>query len=156
MTDAKHTPQAMTAAKRIWDFPREFDFHEFVRVGAQVITQETAKTAQMTDEQFVAFLGLWMCSDPWPKSLSAKEHATLLDFANSEAKRRGYDGWVHAYHEIDRLQPGRLGNPLRAKAESANPNPQVTTSTVPATESHAQHTQAPRDRSDGGESLRRP
>lgn len=52
----------------------------------------------MNDRQFEAFLELLMVSDPWP--LGDREHRALLAYANAESGKRGYDGWIHAFHEM--------------------------------------------------------
>jgi hypothetical protein len=50
----------------------------------------------MTDEQFEAFMALLMCSDHGP--LDALK--ILYKFADEEAQKRGFDDWIHAYHEM--------------------------------------------------------
>lgn len=50
----------------------------------------------MSDSQFKAFLALMMASDPWP--LSEAEHDELLMLANEESWRRGFEGWIEAFH----------------------------------------------------------
>ena len=57
----------------------------------------------MTDDQAVAFWALMMVSDPWP--LGGREHAHLLELANAEAKKRGYNSWVVAFHEFKKERP---------------------------------------------------
>ena len=52
----------------------------------------------MSDREFRAMLTWWMCSDPWVAG--DKEHEVLLAFMEAESKRRGYEGWVDAYHEM--------------------------------------------------------
>ena len=59
---------------------------------------ESQKYSVMTGDQFRAFLNLMMVSDPWP--LKDVEHASLLDFADSEAAKRGYENWIEAYHKF--------------------------------------------------------
>ena len=54
----------------------------------------------MNEGQFKALLDLLMVSDPWP--LDEQAHRALLAYANAESGKRGYDGWIHAFHEIDR------------------------------------------------------
>jgi hypothetical protein len=56
------------------------------------------ETAPMNDYQFRAFLDLLMVSDPWP--LDERDHRALLAHANAESGKRGYDGWIHAYHDM--------------------------------------------------------
>lgn len=52
----------------------------------------------MTGHEFKAFLSLLIVSDPWP--LSPEKQALLIAFANDQAKMRGYDSWIAAYHAI--------------------------------------------------------
>ncbi len=53
----------------------------------------------MTDKQYRAFLDLLMCSDPWPVNKGGEEgQEILMRLAESEAKHRGYNTWVDAYH----------------------------------------------------------
>jgi len=53
----------------------------------------------MGDKLFRALLNWYMCSDPWPTT--AGEHRTITAFLDAEAKRRGYENWVVAYHEFE-------------------------------------------------------
>lgn len=53
----------------------------------------------MNDSEFRAFLDLLMCSDPWPVLLDSGQ-IILENFANQEAKKRGYETWVVAFHEF--------------------------------------------------------
>ena len=52
----------------------------------------------MTEEQLKAFLGLLMCSDPWPTDGEGK--FLLENFANEESQRHGYTDWIGAYHAL--------------------------------------------------------
>lgn len=52
----------------------------------------------MNDAEFRAFLDLLMVSDPFPLLFSKED--TLKDYANSEARRRGYSCWITAYHTM--------------------------------------------------------
>jgi len=52
----------------------------------------------VADEAFRVLLDWFMVSDPWP--LEAKQQGMMLAFLNAEASKRGYDDWVHAYHEF--------------------------------------------------------
>ena len=52
----------------------------------------------MTLDQFHALVSLLMVSDPWP--LTDGEMFTLIEWADSQAQWRGYDGWIDAYHSI--------------------------------------------------------
>jgi hypothetical protein len=51
----------------------------------------------MSDEQFSIFLEWLMCSDPWPLRHG---HEEMVALGNAEARRRGYEGWVQAYHQL--------------------------------------------------------
>lgn len=53
----------------------------------------------MNDSEFRAFLDLLMCSDPSPVLLDSGQ-IILENFANQEAKKRGYETWVVAFHEF--------------------------------------------------------
>ena len=53
----------------------------------------------MTDQQFVAFMALLMCSDPWPTQ-NPEDRVTLDSVADDEARKRGYENWVVAYFEF--------------------------------------------------------
>ncbi len=52
----------------------------------------------MTNHEFLALLHLLMCSDPTP--VSEADDNTLTTWADAEARRRGFDGWVVAFHEL--------------------------------------------------------
>ena len=56
----------------------------------------------MFDKEYRAFLDLFMCSDPWPVGVEGGDdgHETLTKFADKQAKCRGYENWVVAYHEL--------------------------------------------------------
>lgn len=56
----------------------------------------------MTDEQYRAFLDLMMCADPWPCP-RGEGQSTLSELADQEAKVRGYENWIIAYHEHPRV-----------------------------------------------------
>lgn len=53
----------------------------------------------IADEAFRVLLDLFMVSDPWP--LSDREKNKMYAFLTAEASKRGYDGWVGAYHEFE-------------------------------------------------------
>ena len=53
---------------------------------------------EMSDDEARALWNLIMVSDPWP--LSEKEHKLILNLANGEAMKRGYESWEIAYHEF--------------------------------------------------------
>jgi hypothetical protein len=59
----------------------------------------------MDDLEFRYLLDLMMCSDPWPAEPEGQ--GVLLDFVDKEASKRGYDGWLEAYHAFD--PPGYAG-----------------------------------------------
>jgi hypothetical protein len=51
----------------------------------------------MQNREFRAFLDLMMCSDPWPESV---DRAPLLALAEDESRKRGFAGWIEAYHKF--------------------------------------------------------
>lgn len=57
--------------------------------------------SEMNDIQYRRFLDLMMCSDPWPVTDTGEGdgHQILVDFADEEARKRGYDSWIDAYHQ---------------------------------------------------------
>lgn len=56
----------------------------------------------MNDTQYRAFLDLMMCSDPWPvvDRDGSDSNAILEGLALDEARARGFDSWIVAYHEF--------------------------------------------------------
>jgi len=48
--------------------------------------------------EYGAFLKLAMVSDPWP--LTERNRNTFVELLNDEADARGYNDWVHAYHDL--------------------------------------------------------
>ena len=52
----------------------------------------------MSDRECRTMLNWWMCSDPWMSG--PEDHEMLLAFMEAESKRRGYKGWVDAFHEM--------------------------------------------------------
>ncbi len=52
----------------------------------------------MNNKSYRALLDLIMCSDPWPVADSGENQETIIPMANGEAKSRGFDCWVDAYH----------------------------------------------------------
>ncbi len=52
-----------------------------------------------TDKEFHSVLVLLMCSDPWPVADERSQKA-VAEWADKEAKARGYGSWVEAYHLI--------------------------------------------------------
>jgi len=52
----------------------------------------------MNDHEFRMLLNLYMISDPWP--LTPEEDDTCAVLLNTEAKKRGFSGWVPAYHKF--------------------------------------------------------
>ena len=55
----------------------------------------------MNDIQFRAALDWFMCSDPWPVS-GRRNYKIMLTWFEFESRRRGYQTWVDAYHEMPR------------------------------------------------------
>lgn len=51
-----------------------------------------------------ALLDLLMCCDPWPVSDKMTE-IPIACFATDQAKARGYDDWIIAYHEFKPTLP---------------------------------------------------
>ena len=56
----------------------------------------------MFDAEYRVFLDLLMCSDPWPVGTERGNdgHEILLKFADKQAKCRGYENWIVAFHEF--------------------------------------------------------
>lgn len=55
----------------------------------------------MNDKAYRAFLNLMMCSDPWPVYSDNNQNQLIMEqFANEQAKARGYRDWIHAFHEF--------------------------------------------------------
>jgi hypothetical protein len=52
----------------------------------------------LSAQEFGLLLRLLMVSDPWP--LAEIERNRMVELMNNEARSRGYDGWIHAYHEM--------------------------------------------------------
>lgn len=50
----------------------------------------------MDSLEFRTVLDWWMCSDPWPESVSKDIVDSWLE---RESRERGHDGVVAAYHE---------------------------------------------------------
>ena len=60
----------------------------------------------MEDIEFRSFIDLLMCSDPWPLSwddlYSGRNTQEILnDFADREARDRGYADWIAAHHQME-------------------------------------------------------
>jgi len=53
----------------------------------------------MNHLEFRAFLSLLMCSDPWPEGVDGEN--LLKDWADREARHRGFIDWVEAYHQME-------------------------------------------------------
>jgi len=53
----------------------------------------------LTNTQYLAFLKLMMCSDPWPVH-DGQGEKEMEAFADQEAKSRGYNNWIEAYQEF--------------------------------------------------------
>lgn len=49
--------------------------------------------------EYRALLDLMMCSDPWPHGVKREPIEELLD---TEARERGFDDWLDAYHNFER------------------------------------------------------
>lgn len=60
---------------------------------------EGALVKSMPDLLFRALLTLHMCDDP--SVLTKEEGRAFTKALDEEARRRGYDGWVVAYHEFE-------------------------------------------------------
>jgi len=54
---------------------------------------------KISDEAFRVLLDLYMVSDPWP--LEDKDNVVMFGFLSAESQKRGYKGWVEAYHEFE-------------------------------------------------------
>ena len=55
----------------------------------------------MTDKEFRALLDLIMRADPWPvENDGGANQAIIESFANVEAAKRHYDGWIEAYRKF--------------------------------------------------------
>lgn len=54
----------------------------------------------VNDTNYRALLDLIMCSDPWP--VEGENQQIIESMANEEAKRRGFDTWVDAYHQMEK------------------------------------------------------
>jgi hypothetical protein len=67
------------------------------------------KAGMLTEDEFRALLNWWMCSDPWPVPGpdGDRDHETMVNWLNRESRRRGFDGWVDAYHGVP--HPPRKG-----------------------------------------------
>ena len=49
-------------------------------------------------QEFGTLLNWYMVSDPWPLSALAQDRIEKM--LNKEARERGWDNWVEAYHEV--------------------------------------------------------
>lgn len=56
----------------------------------------------MNDANYRALLDLIMCSDPWPVNDNGENQQIIEVMATEEAKRRGFDTWVEAYHKFNK------------------------------------------------------
>ncbi len=56
----------------------------------------------MSDKEFIAFMDLLMCSDPWPVVSEQDSQDVLIELAESEARKRGYRDWISAHHYFSR------------------------------------------------------
>lgn len=57
-----------------------------------------ADDLRFTAQEYGALLRWFMTSDPWPTEQI--DHDRMKEMLDEEAKARGYDGWVHAYHDF--------------------------------------------------------
>jgi len=57
----------------------------------------------MTDYELRALLDLMMCSDPWPDTTANRE--VVENLLDNEARERGHDNWVDAYHRLEGQMP---------------------------------------------------
>lgn len=71
---------------------------------------------RITDHEFRALLDLFMASDPWPvtvpnetggtgRQTDLENHNAIQDCLDRNAKARGFDTWVDAYHLFPREVP---------------------------------------------------
>jgi hypothetical protein len=51
----------------------------------------------MSENQLKEFLGLMMCSDPWPEGVC---QSTMEEYADQESQEHGYTDWITAYHAL--------------------------------------------------------
>jgi hypothetical protein len=58
--------------------------------------------SQLTSDEFRALLDWFMCSDPWPAGDTT--HATVEALLDRVSREYGYDGWVVAFHEHQKLE----------------------------------------------------
>lgn len=49
-------------------------------------------------QEYATLLEWYMVSDPWP--LSPLDDTRMKEMLNREARARGYEDWVVAYHEL--------------------------------------------------------
>lgn len=67
------------------------------------------------DAEFKALLNLFMSADPFPAS--EEDHEKLLVLLNRESQRRGYDGWIEAFHDWGKPKSVLLERILAMEAE---------------------------------------
>lgn len=70
----------------------------------------------MKNMELRALLDLLMVSDPWPLDNQAQRH--LVDFADRESQRRGFENWTVAYHEFDATTPDDEAAPMSKHLEA--------------------------------------
>lgn len=58
----------------------------------------------MNDLEFRILLDLYMVSDPWPLD-DSESNNVIGGLLNRESKKRGFDGWIVAFHQF-KLQIG--------------------------------------------------
>lgn len=58
--------------------------------------QDPEEEMRFSAQEFGALMNLMMVSDPYPNA--SVEETRLKDMLNEEARVRGYDDWIDAYH----------------------------------------------------------
>lgn len=53
----------------------------------------------MSIDEYIAFIDLLMCSDPYP----CWGEETLKDMADRQAREYGFTNWIDAWHRIERV-----------------------------------------------------
>jgi len=57
---------------------------------------------RMTNEEFNALMELLMCCDPW--LVGTKNEKIVKEWADKEARARGYRDWIEAYHLVSSVK----------------------------------------------------
>lgn len=68
-----------------------------VPVNPTAVVGHNEKGSVTTENEFVEMLALVMASDPWP--LDSDNEKSVKAMMDREARARGFEDWVHAYHE---------------------------------------------------------